>query len=355
MLNINHSFQSIFDAHHLNQEQRFAINIHILACFGAAIGHRPYVPYNGRIYGNLLSVLVVPTGFGKGTAYKFTQELYEGVSNNLLAPALHTSNVSSMKQLYKDINSVLSRPTIAQRGDIRAYHVNEEFGGELRSAASSYQSKLPDALCKLADGSQINETFGKQQINYTLIHYCFMGHITPQALKAAMRSILIDTGCANRMLWFEMKNALGLMPKLSSEQKATSAKEFDQCLTHAMGLREASLTPQGEETFKDFTHALNVEQKTGGEAFCSMIVRFPTHVLKLGLSLALIRKKTQIDEIDISDAITLVTSTKSTISQYIIPSGSMTPEMAILVALENGPIKTHELFPNCYLNLGLVS
>ena len=49
----------------LTASQKLAVCVHILACFGAAIGHRPYVDHGQKTYGNL-NIVAVGSGMWQG-------------------------------------------------------------------------------------------------------------------------------------------------------------------------------------------------------------------------------------------------------------------------------------------------
>lgn len=315
----------------LTASQKLAVCVHILACFGAAIGHRPYVDHGQKTYGNLNIVAVGSTGCGKGASYRFTQNLFARVQPDLLAPHTETTSAGSMRQLLREIDNVLSQPTLRGMGEIRIYHVNEEFAGELKSAASTYHSKLPDLLCKLMDGSPISETFGRQRISYPLLHYGFMAHITPALLQSSIRPALITGGCANRLLWFKMpSDAYIPLPSLTEEMQQAVAEDLRQGLAYAAQQRAVPLSQEAITVYNDFCSALGVERASQPGVMADMTARFPMHLLKVALVLTMLRRKAEIDADAISDAIELISTTRATISSYMTPSAQPTPENAVL-------------------------
>ncbi|MBQ3058800.1 MAG: DUF3987 domain-containing protein [Desulfovibrio sp.] len=362
MTNLNSAIDGIFANANMTAEQKYAAGIHLLACFGAAMGHRPFVAGAVPTYGNLCMVAVGNSGCGKGTALRFTKSLFASVPSGLLAPESTTTSAGSMKALAREIDSILSAPALAAEGEVRVYHVNEEFSGELKSAASVYQSKLPEFLCKLVDGSEISETLGRQRIEYPLIHYGFVGHITPAALRSSLRPALVSGGCANRMLWLTMPSAYRSFPTLSTEDLQHVSQELEASLIHASSMRAVKLNADALTKYEAFTAQLESEREEYSEVMRDMTVRFPMHVLKIALVLAMLRRLTEIDGDAIEAGINLVLSTRDTIRAYMESPARVSPESLIRSYLtSNGPQTLNDLlralsatFPAKKLNKALL-
>lgn len=345
-MEINQTVNSKFDELGLTAAQKFTIGLHILTSFSAAIGHRPFVVKGEKTYGNLCMVLVGTTGSGKGASCRFVKEIFSGYGEDVAAPMLEATRVPSMKNLLRDIHNILSDEIREPRGEIRIYHINEEFGNELRAAGSSYQSGLGSFLCKLVEGDHISETLGRQHIEYPLIHYSFMGHIQPEELKRSMREHLISSGCANRILWFGMPEGMTTpLPRMTQEIKTELADEIEQSVRFAAHKREILLTAEAEAKYDSFSATLAEEQSESGELMQNMLPRFAQHALKIALVLTMLRRQTEVDCNAMTESIALVNKTRSVIQECFSAPVPQRIELDILGKIrEVGRIQPQALY-----------
>lgn len=319
-MKLNETIDAKFDEMGLTEAQRFAVGLHILACFGAAIGHKPHVVYGEKTYGNLCMVIVGKTGIGKGATCRLAKEIFSGFGEDVAAPMLESTHATSMKTLLRSINNVLGDDIRAGRGEIRLYHINEEFGTELRSAASSYHSGLPGLKCRLTEGSSISETLGRQKIEYPLIHYSFVGHIQPEELRRCIRWHLITSGFVNRLLWFEMPQDMTTpIPRMTQEIKVAIEDDLSASHAFAKNRDEINMTPEANEMFSNFTADIADQAPNASEVMQNMFPRFAQQVLKIALVLSMLRRKGEIEKVAMEQAIDLVSQTQHTIQSYLVP------------------------------------
>lgn len=319
-MKLNNYIEERFDAMGLTVPQKFTVCAHLLVSCSAAMGHRPYVVYGGNIYGNICMVLAGATGIGKGQSARFANEIFSGFGEDLAAPLMTSTRMPSMKIFLRGIHAILDAPIRASKGEIRLNHINEEFGSALRSAASSYQSSLELLFCRLVDGNYISETLGRQSIEYPVIHYASIGHIQPDELKRCMREHLINSGFCNRFLWREVPPDMQTpLPRMTQEDKTALADEIKESINFAAAQREVPMNEGAKNLFKNFEEGLKTEISGERDPMKKMLVRFPHHILKVALVLAMLRRENEINEITLQDAIDYVNQTKPTIKQYIIP------------------------------------
>ena len=330
----------------LSNAQQYAIMLHIMTQFSAAMGHRAFIPGVPPTYGNLCITFVGETGCGKGISHRFASTLFDSFQEPFIAPVTATTNAGSMKALLMEIHSILAVEDRRDRGEVRIYHINEEFAGELRAAGSNYQSRLSVALCKLTDGSAIKETFGRQKLEYPLIHYAFMGHIPPKEIQRCMREHLINGGCANRILWLYMPEQMDtILPTLSEEELQLLKDKLAACIEFASHQRLINMEEKAKNIFNEYLTSIQEEQKTTDDSLMrSMIVRFPMHVKKVALVTTMLNRKAEIDSETIESSISLVESSRAVIKENFVPAIPNSVEHEILnVVRRNGKIRESEL------------
>lgn len=329
----------------LDEAQRFAVGLHMLSCFSAAIGHRPYIQTNFKTYGNLDMVFLGKSGAGKGCVKNFALEIFSAFGEDDVAPLYEGVNVSCKKALFRGIHNILSTPARADRGEIRIFHVNVEFGSVLRGAASSYMSELGNSLCRLIDGERIEETFGKQKIFFPLVHYGAIYHIQPEELTRCMRAHLIYSGMVNRFLWFEMANDMNPeLPRMLHEAKTALEDEIGLSILFAKAKREILLTPEAKQRFDDFKQQYRAENSAAHEVVCNLTSRLDWHVLKLALNLAMLRRQPEVDLTALDDAISLADLSRQTSIKYMMKAAPHTLHIIIMNYLkEKGPRTPLEL------------
>lgn len=344
-MKLNDFIDSKFDQIGLTKAQKFCVGAHILVRFGAALGRRPYLNLEDKTYANLCAILVGPTGSGKGVSYRFVQNLLNGLCEDLLAPQTTATNAGSMKQLLKEINSILSESFRKDKGDLRIEHINEEFSGELRAAGSVYQSKLPDVICKLVDGSPISETFGKQSIDFPYLYYSLMGHITQKELKNSMREHLITGGTVNRLLWLMVPHDMSTpLPAVQEDIRIAIREEIAESLRFAFELRSIEIDEEAIQLIKKFDDEIKKERAKNDSIWGDLIARFTLHVKKLTLIFGMLRRVNVIDPPIVQDAIDLVNGTRG-ILKTMLPNSQETIEHAILNYLHvHGPTKPSTIY-----------
>lgn len=320
---MNLSLNSTIDGHlrniGLSDAQRFAAGIHILCCFSAAIGHRPYIQTKFKTYGNLNMVLLGKSGTGKGCVKNFALEIFSAFGEDVVAPLYEGVNVSCKKALFRGIHNILSTPAREDKGESRIFHINVEFGSVLRGAASSYMSELGNSLCRLIDGEKIDETFGKQRIYFPFVHYGAIYHIQPEELTRCMRAHLIYSGMVNRFLWFELpKDMNPELPRMSQEVKTALEDEIRECIYFAASKREILLAPEAMQIFDDFKNQYREENAAAHEVVSNLSSRLDSHVLKLALNLAMLRRQPEVDLAALEDAIFLADLSRQVSIKYMM-------------------------------------
>lgn len=352
-MKLNATIDSKFDEIGMTEAQKTMVGLHLLTIFSAAIGHRPFVVDGASTYGNLCMVHVGEAGIGKGVSCNFAKEIFSALGEDIVAPVLEASSITSRKTLIRGIHEILSEERRAYRGEIRLYHINEEFASELRAAASLYQSGLSGALCKIIDGTRISERFGRQNIDYPLIHYSFTGHIQPVELSRAIREHVITCGLASRLLWIPVPSEMSApLPRMPQEVKTELEDEIKTSIIAAASRREVPMSEDAKTEYGQFLTGVSEKLATVSDVMQNILPRFGQHTLKIALVLTMLRRETEVTQSAMKEAIELVDSTGNTVERWFVqrPQSRLTVEADTLATIRGaGKIDPHSLIQTLML------
>lgn len=313
----------------LTPTQKFAVILHILAQFGASLGHNASIPGSPAIYGNICMVLIGKSGCGKGLAYSFAESLFDDLP--LSASKISAAHCSTKNRLLSAI-SIESCCYGAMGIPASIFHINENFSGQL-TAMSKNSSGLAEYINQLIDARPIREKLSGQPVNYPYIHYGFMGHIAPEEMPGALKVQLITGGNAGRFLWIPFpENMEKTFPVLTEREKMGIRKELTQSLLFAAQHGPLPIEEEGR-TLLDTFHS-SCQNNPENEGLSQIICRFPMQVKKIALVLALLRRKHIITSAEISEAITLISMSRQALEEYFLPLLPHPEERAILAQLK---------------------
>ena len=281
--------------------------VHGLVIVGNILGRSAFIHGGGpKLFPNEFAVFVGETARGrKGTAYYMWQSLAEHVNQDWLAGCLSSNAQSGEGIVYRVRDEHYGIPPGKKKkgepveevlidagvSDKRLMIVEEEFSHVLKMAQRNGNS-LTEMIRKAWDSPSFLKTDNKNSpLKSSDPHVSLIGHITRQELLDTLKTVDLNNGMANRILWCAARRT-GDMPNpeyLDWTRYPTIIeglqKVFRQRFPNTAGPTFFSRTPDAKNYWDGLYRKLNAEKQQS--TVDAVLARDTAHILKVALIFAI--------------------------------------------------------------------
>lgn len=190
--------------------------LHLLVCFGSAVGRGPFFIGGGKRHGvNLFAVMVGATAEGrKGTAFALCRRLFADADPTWEKKHIQ-HGLSSGEGLIAAVSDAFPGEDGVPNKGLLIFE--SEFGSPLRML-SRQGNILSPILRQCWDGDGVAVMTKKSPMRASDTHVSLLGHITREELKLYLSATDLFSGLANRILWVCVRRSK-ILPEETSMPK----------------------------------------------------------------------------------------------------------------------------------------